>query len=270
MQPIFQGDSYDTPPDRPRRLLDRLAFGTRFYFVAGVLGIINQARILCNRQVYNDESWAKSSYAVFQLIEGCGGRFHLRGLENIQSSPGPVVFISNHMSTLETFILPCIIEPLKDVTFVVKDSLVTNPFFGPLMRSRDPIVVSRQRPKEDFKIVMENGQNILSSGRSIIIFPQSTRTTDFMPENFNTLGIKLAKAAGVEVIPVAIKTDFWGNGKWVKDFGPIRRDLPIHMQFGKPLTVKGGGREEHQQIIDFIKSHLDTWNHNYTDQADTI
>lgn len=36
----------------------------------------------------------------------------------------PVVFVSNHMSTLETFVFPCIIAPVMKVTFVVKDSLV--------------------------------------------------------------------------------------------------------------------------------------------------
>lgn len=259
MEPIFQGDSYDTPEDYPRHILDRLALNTRLYFDAGVIKIINQGRVLANKGVYNDQSWVKSSFDILKLIEACGGKFHFRGLENISSSREPVIFISNHMSTLETFVFPCIIEPVKDVSFVVKESLVKHFFFGPIMRSRDPVVVGRNNPREDFRTVIDRGQELVKKGISVIIFPQSTRTDEFCPEEFNTLGIKLAKACGVKVIPVAIKTDFWGNGKYIKDLGPISRDKHIYMVFGQPITVKGSGKEEHNQIMEFIQTNLNQW-----------
>lgn len=260
MKPLFKHDTYDTPENKPRYLLDRLALNTRWFFVAGAVKVINHARVLANKGSYNDEAWVKSSSDILKLIEGCGGKFHLRGLNNISSTQEPVVFISNHMSTLETFVFPCLIVPIKKVTFVVKDSLVKHSFFGSIMRSRDPVVVTRNNPREDFKIVMEKGQELLAKGISVIIFPQSTRKISFSPEEFNSLGIKLAKASGVKAIPVAIKTDFWGNGKVIKDFGPISRNKHIHMVFGQPITVKGNGKEEHQYIVDFIQSKINEWN----------
>lgn len=259
MLPCIEGSSYDTPAGQTRHWLDRLALNSRAYFVAGALRIIDQGRRAANRDQYGDAEWVGSSYDILRLIERCGGRFHLQGLNNIAAGSEPVVFISNHMSTLETFVFPCLIEPYKHVTYVVKGSLVTNPFFGPIMRSRDPIVVSRDNPKEDFKIVMDKGKKLLSAGWSIIIFPQSTRTTRFEPEHFNTLGIKLARAAKVKIVPVAIKTDFWGNGRLIKDFGPIDRHKDIHMVFGEPMAIKGSGGEEHQKVIEFIQSHLQIW-----------
>lgn len=258
MLPCIEGDHYDTPAGR-RHWMDRLLLNSRLYFVAGVVNIVNRARIDANHGHYGDDGWVRSSFDIFRCIERCGGRFHLRGLDNIAAADGPVVFISNHMSTLETFIFPCLIEPYKHVTFVVKDSLVTNPFFGPVMRSRDPIVVFRDNPKEDFKTVMDKGKRMLAEGWSIIVFPQSTRTTMFDPEHFNTLGIKLARAAKVKVVPVAIKTDFWGNGRLIKEMGPLNRDQDIYMTFGPPLAIKGSGGEEHQQVIEFIQGHLQTW-----------
>jgi 1-acyl-sn-glycerol-3-phosphate acyltransferase len=152
-----------------------------------------------------------------------------------------------------------LIQPYREVTFVVKDSLVKHPIFGPIMRSRHPIVVSRDNPKEDFRTVMGEGKELLSKGTSIIIFPQSTRTATFSSENFNTLGVKLAKANNVKAVPVAIKTDFWGNGRLLKDLGTINRKKGIYMEFGEPLTIKGSGKEEHKFIIDFIQSNLDKW-----------
>jgi len=259
MEPLFTGSSYDTPEDKPRLLMDRLFLNSRWYFVGGYINEIVKARSLAVQGRYDREAWVESSYNVFKLIEGCGGRFHLRGLDNLPLDQGPVVFISNHMSTLETFVFPCIIAPLMEVTYVVKDSLVKHPLFGPVMRSRDPIVVGRTNPREDFQTVMTKGQELLNKGTSIIIFPQSTRTVEFIPEEFNSLGIKLARAAGVQVVPVAIKTDFWGNGKYLKDLGPVNRSKPIHMVFGRPFFIQGSGKEEHKQIIDFITGNLRQW-----------
>lgn len=259
MQSIFNTDTYDTPIDKPRFWRDRLSLNTRMFFVSGVVNVINTARILANKGRYDDKAWVKSSTDIFKIIEGCGGKIHLRGLNHISSCQEPVVFISNHMSTLETFVFPCIIAPLMKVTFVVKNSLVDHPFFGPVMRSRNPIVVGRDNPREDFKIVMEKGKALLEQGISVIIFPQSTRALTFEPEKFNSLGVKLAKAAHVKVIPVAIKTNFWGNGKVLKDLGPLSRNQPIYMTFGEPLSIKGSGKEEHQFIIDFIQRKLSDW-----------
>lgn len=221
--------------------------------------VVLRTRKQAIRKQYFTKEWTDSSFEIFRYIEKIGGKFHITGMENITKSSGPVLFISNHMSTLETMILPSIIAPLKDSTFVVKESLVKHPLFGDVMRSRNPIVVGRKDPRKDFETVMNGGLDLLSKGISIIIFPQSTRSLEFKPEEFNSLGVKLARKAGVEVVPMAIKTDFWGNGKLIKEFGPIDRHKPIHIKFGEPFSIIGNGKEENQRIIDFIQSNLEKW-----------
>jgi 1-acyl-sn-glycerol-3-phosphate acyltransferase len=163
------------------------------------------------------------------------------------------------MSTLETFVLPVIIAPIKDATFVVKQSLVEYPVFKYVMRSRNPITVGRSNPRDDLRAVLEGGVERLKAGMSIIIFPQTTRTPVFAKEQFNTIGIKLAKRAGVPAVPIALRTDAWGNGRHLKDFGRIDPAKTVHFAFGKPLVIKDRGDEEHEQIIDFITGKLDEW-----------
>jgi 1-acyl-sn-glycerol-3-phosphate acyltransferase len=255
----FEKDTYETPVDTKRRFWDYLFLGSRWYFVIGYIGEVFRARSLALKNAYNRRAWSDSSYRIFRLIEGCGGKFHLKGLENIRSVNGPVVFVSNHMSTLETFVFPCIIAPFMKVTFVVKESLVNHPLFGPVMRSRYPIVVKRKDARKDFQTVLEKGKELLSKGIAIILFPQSTRMSEFNPKLFNSLGVKLALASGVQVIPVAIKTDFWGNGYWLKDVGAIHRERPIYMTFGKPMQITGNGKAEHKQITEFIIDNLQQW-----------
>jgi len=224
------------------------------------LRITFHARKLSVRNQFPTGEWAKSSYTVMKLLEECGGRFHVSGLDNIRNCEGPVVFIGNHMSTLETMVLPFLIAPIKDVTFVVKDSLVKNGVFGPIMRSRDPIVVSRHNSRQDLLLVINQGQEILAGGRSVVIFPQSTRRIDFNPEGFNSLGVKLAAKASVQVIPFALKTDFWRNGRLVKDLGPLNSlNRDIYFAFGSPIKISGSGKEENKAIIDFIQTHLKSW-----------
>ena len=256
---FFRSESYRTPVKSKPSLADRLRYNSRLYFTLKYAYIVFKTRRMARKKIYHDGEWAESSYYIFRFIEKTGGVFDITGMENILKHDGPVLFISNHMSTLETMILPCIISPLRKVTFVVKESLVKHPLFKDVMLSRNPVVVGRSDPRKDFEAVMGGGTELFSKGISVIIFPQSTRSVDFKAEEFNSIGVKLAKKAGVPVVPIAIKTDFWGNGKLIKELGPIDCRKTIHIKFGESFTVSGNGREENNQIISFIQDSLKEW-----------
>jgi 1-acyl-sn-glycerol-3-phosphate acyltransferase len=258
-QDITAENEYHTAENTPHLLIDRLTFNSRFIFTGLFLRTVFKSRSKARQGLYKTAQWVDSSHDIFTDVERCGGRIHITGMDNIRNSKGPVLLLSNHMSTLETMIFPGIIQPLKDVTFVVKEELVNHWAFKDVMRSREPIVLSRANPREDFRIVMEQGLQRLQNKISIIIFPQSTRRVEFRPAEFNSLGTKLASKAGVLVIPVAIKTDFWGFGKFSSYLGPIDRHKHVHIAFGEPMAVKGSGKEEHQHIVEFIQAHLEIW-----------
>lgn len=256
---IADSDIYVTDPRRPRSLFSRIFLSPRFMFYPQIFWIVwtNGRRAL--KGEYGNKEWVESSFDVLRALENVGIRIEIAGMKNIRAVEGPAIFIANHMSTLETFILPCIIQPLKELTFVVKKSLLKMPVFGPVMRSRDPVVVGRSNPREDLRTVLEEGSKKLWAGRSLVVFPQSTRSAVFNPDEFNTLGIKLALRAGARVVPVALKTDAWGTGRIVKDFGPVDRRKKVHIEFGEPMRIAGRGSEEHMTIIRFIQERLDKW-----------
>jgi 1-acyl-sn-glycerol-3-phosphate acyltransferase len=93
------------------------------------------------------------------------------------------------------------------------------------------------------------------------VFPQTTRTVSFDPAQFNTIGVKLAARAGVPVVPLALKTDAWGNGKWIRDFGPVDRSQPVHFRFGEPVAPEGKGARAQEITIEFIRKALAEWKH---------
>ena len=259
MEVFLPADKYQTPKKDKLAFVDWLRLDSRIYFTLKYARIVFSTRRDALRKIYDTAAWAKSSFYIFRFIEKAGGRFDISGMDNIAKHNGPVLFISNHMSTLETMILPCIIAPRREVTFVVKESLVKHPLFKDVMLSRDPIVVGRSDPRKDLEAVINGGQELLSKGTSIVIFPQSTRSLDFKPEDFNSLGVKLAKKNNVPVVPVAIKTDYWGNGKIIKELGPINHKKTIFIKFGEPFMINGSGKDENNQIINFIQTSLDEW-----------
>jgi len=216
---------------------------------------------------YVTADWVASSLGTLRALEEIGAIIEINGVDNFKDLSTPCVFIGNHMSTLETMVLPAIISQFKDSTFVVKQSLVDYPVFKHIMRARDPITVGRTNPRDDLKAVFEGGEARIKAGRSIVIFPQTTRTELFDPEQFNTIGIKLAKRAGVPVVPIALKTDAWGNGKYLKDYGKVDPSKKVWFEFGKPMTIAGRGDEEHQQIIEFISGKLKEWGGKVAEKA---
>jgi len=174
---IADKDTYLTDPGKPRPLFLRPLF--TFYPQAFRIVWINSRRAL--KGCYDGNDWANSSLDILHALENIGVRFEITGMDNMRKFQGPAVFIANHMSTLETFVLPCIIQPVKETTFIVKQSLLTMPVFGPVMRSREPVVVGRENPRDDLRTVLEEGSKKLAAGRSIVVFPQSTRALDFNP-----------------------------------------------------------------------------------------
>jgi len=256
MDPLIAGNEYRTPVNalkRKKPLWLSLAFHRKMVMIYW------RSSRLAGKGLYDGEQWALSSLEVLRLLESVGVRFEIDNLDVPYSLSGPCVYIGNHMSTLETMVLPCLLQPACNTTFIVKKSLTTGRVFGPIMRSRGPIAVGRSDPREDLKMVLEGGKERLEKGTSIIVFPQTTRSETFDPTQFNTIGIKLARRANALVVPIALKTDAWGKGSIAKDFGPIRPDRKVHISFGEPLEVCGAGREEHEKVVRYIQEKLAEW-----------
>jgi 1-acyl-sn-glycerol-3-phosphate acyltransferase len=249
-------DSYLSPPEI-RRVVSCM-FPTLTYYWRMCM-IVGKGGGKAKQGLYPAAAWIESSLGIFRAMEYCGTVFEISGLEHIKNTPGPCVIVSNHMSTLETFVLPCLIQPHKDVTFVVKDSLLRYPRFGQVLASRDPVIVGRKDARADLAAVLDGGVERLKKGRSIIVFPQSTRSFTMDERKFNSIGVKLAKKAGTPVIPLALRTDAWANGKIVKDFGPIKPERGARFKFGPPLDIVGNGKNEHAQIVKFIQENLKAW-----------
>lgn len=209
-----------------------------------------------------EEAYYKNAVGVWRAAERVDAQIEISGYDQVPADGWPYVFVANHMSVLETFLFAAIMYPKGEHNFVVKRSLTEYPVFKHIMQALEPVVVGRENPREDLTHVLTKGAEKLQQGQSMIIFPQRTRTVTFQPDQFNTIGIKLARRAGVRVVPVALKTDFWGQGKLIKDFGGVFPKKTVHFHFGAPLEIIGKGQQEHDYIVKFIDQHIKRWEHS--------
>jgi len=244
-------------PEQKTGLFAKIFPGLVFY--PKMIHVVWKAAQDSKKGIYNYEGFSKSSQDILKALEFVGTRIEIENLDVIQNLKPPAVFVANHMSTFETFTLPGLLCPYFPTTYIVKEDLKKYPVFKHVMFDRDPIWVSRKNPREDYAAVLTGGVERLKKGISIVVFPQTTRMVDFNPNQFNSIGIKLAKRAGVPVVPIALKTDAWGNGKLVKDFGKIDPKKKIYFSFGQPLTIRGNGKEQHEATVQFIQEKLNSW-----------
>lgn len=257
-QIIETEQGYHTPVQRHLLAHHIPGWPTSTFYARIALAFLT-AGLAGRRGTLHNERWLRASINCIKAVEAAGGRLNVMGLEGLNTHKGPLVLIANHMSILETVILPSFTLPFNDVTFIIKDELRHYPVIGWVMKALDFIAVHRKNPREDLRIVLNEGQHRIQQGCSVVVFPQATRSTVFDVNNFNTLGVKLARKSGVPVVPVALKTDFHGTGHWLKDIGPIYPDRPIYFKFGNPIAVVGNGQAAHRSVVEFIAQNLKSW-----------
>ena len=207
------------------------------------------------------ELWALCCFKTVQKAEKFGIRVTADGWENRSGYEGPVVYLSNHMSTLETIMLPPVLLTYGPFSVFVKASLSRLPALKRAAAHMGLIPLGRKSPREDLMQVFNEGVARIREGRSILIFPQGSRERVFSRRVYSSIGAKLAEKAGVPVIPIAVKTDCEptrpdGKG-WFKDFGTVDPTKEIRLRCGPPIA--GTAREIHQKVFDWIKAQLEEW-----------
>ena len=249
----------------PRRIFWFARWFPSVVFYLKLTRIVLRSASLAKRSLYSSDEWARSSLDVLRALESVGVEFEITGIEHLQQLEGPYLVVGNHNSTLETMILPCLVQPFHEVTFIVKQALIDYPVFKHIMRSRDPIAVTQRDARRDLKTMLSGGLERLKKGVSLIIFPEGKRSLDFDPERFNSIGVKLAARSKMPIVPVALETSAWGLGRLISDMGKIDNSKKVYFSFGPALYAEGRGSEENKAIIDFISTKIAHWQNRKVD-----
>jgi len=220
--------------------------------------------------------WAQFCFPAVTMPEKCGMNVLIDGWAERAAYKGPVVYVCNHMSTLETILLPPTLMAFGPFRVVTKASLAHLPLLGKAAITMGIVPLGRTNPKADLLALFEAGKRCLvrseelgvrseEAGASMLIFPQGTRTPVFSRSKFSSIGAKLAEKSGVPIVPIAVDTrcmPLREKGifkKAFRDFGPIDTSLDIRLKAG-PLIMPSAGRAMHEQSFNWIASQLKEWN----------
>ena len=243
------------PVPRPKGRWTTLSFNWSMFFVFPYCAVREFFRSLTTKL------WGLCCFRTYQKAEKFGIKVTADGWENRKDYKGPVVYLANHMSTLETIMLPPILLTYGPFNVFVKASLSRLPALTRAAAHMGLIPLGRKSPREDLMQVFNEGVARIREGNSVLIFPQGSRERVFSRKIYSSIGAKLAEKAGVPVIPIAVKTDCSptrpdGKG-WLKDFGTVDPSKEIRLRCGPPIT--GSSKEMHQKVFDWIKAQLEEW-----------
>ena len=130
----------------------------------------------------------------------CAGlEFDIEGRHFLEQAR-PAVFIFNHQSLLDSLVMAYLLR--EDVVALCKREMAENPVVGPLMRQVDTIFVDREH--SDQRAVLEQALGVLSSGRSLVIAPEGTRSTLGDVQPFKHGAFYLANRAGAPLVPIGL------------------------------------------------------------------
>ncbi len=254
--------SYTTPPERKAAKPRKPGAWTTFGFSLSVFSVFPRCGLSEWMGRLTTDKWAHFCFESIRKAEAYGSTFYADGWNNRRDYDGPVVYLANHMSTLETILLPFALLTYGPFNVVVKASLSHLPGLEKAAEHMGLIPIGRKSPREDLMTLMNVGAERLKQGNSVLIFAQGTRQPVFSRKQWSSIGTKLAEKAGVPVIPIAVKTDIEptrpdGKG-WFKDFGTVDPSKDIRLRCGPVLT--GSSRDMHKASFDWIRDQLIEWN----------
>lgn len=212
------------------------------------------------------DKWAHFCFHSISGAERMGVPVHVEGWNVLKGYEGPVMFLSNHMSTVETVMLPALILTYKPFNVVVKESLTRLPFLHTAAAHMGLVPIGRKSPKQDLLDMMRiSTERISEQGNSFLIFPQGTRSKVFSRAKFSSIGAKIAEKAGCPIVPIAVDTRIMPTrtgsdwfSKAFKDFGTVDPTVDLKCSCG-PIIPCTKGKEMHEATFNWIADKLEEW-----------
>ena len=173
-------------------------------------------------------------------------RVRVIGAENILKG-NPQIFMANHQSDFDIFIVLAYVP--AQFRWIVKKELFDVPIFGAAMRNAGYIEIDRQH-HERAMMSLERAAQKIREGKSVMSFPEGTRSRDGNMRPFKQGMFHLAIKSGVPIVPISIVG--------AKDIMP-KRSLHINpgkvvtMVIDKPIDVTGYSTERHHELIDRVR-----------------
>ena len=171
---------------------------------------------------YPIKLWIKVIFIFLNKI--CNIKHKIEGLENIPDES--TLIVSKHQSAFETLAL---FYYLNDCFFVHKKELFFIPIFGQYLFKTNMVAIDRDGGTKSMRKLLDRVQAKLSSGSSIIIFPEGTRKLPGSKPDYKTGFIGIYNHSKRKILPVAVNSGLcWPKQSWILKKGMITiKFLPL-------------------------------------------
>jgi len=139
-------------------------------------------------------TWARVLLAVTNVQVRVVGKEHIAG-------ETPYIFMSNHQSDFDIFIVLAHLP--GQFRWIAKKELFRIPIFGRAMKNAGYIEIDRQHRQRALQNLAEASRKI-REGKSVMSFPEGTRSKDGAIKPFKKGMFHLAMEAGVPIVPITI------------------------------------------------------------------
>jgi len=177
-----------------------------------------------------------------------GSRMFVEPLPNLDWSK-PHIFLMNHQSAMD---IPCAFAALPvNIRFIAKHVLKYVPFLGWYMAMTGMIFVNRSNHRGAVQSLKRAGEHI-RSGKSVLAFPEGTRSRDGLIQPFKKGPFVIALEAQVPIVPVAIEGSLQTLPRgWI-----WLRQHDIRVKVGQPIETKGLKHEARDALIGRVRDAI--------------
>lgn len=176
--------------------------------------------------------WPLSRLGSAGMLEACGVRqLRVEGGEHLAALvTQPAVVVCNHESLFDPAVL--MRAAPSPIRFVVKAEVRRAPIFGRALEAMGHVFVARRGGGgEDERSALEEAARAVASGRSVVVFPEGTRSPSGELLPFREGAFRLAVEAGVPVLPCAVG----GTREILPKRGGWQRSGDVALVVGEPI-----------------------------------
>ncbi len=178
------------------------------------------------------------------LIDFAGVTFAVKGKEKIPQNE-PIIYTPNHSGAFD---IPAIIlNTPQPPIFIAKKELRSLPLIKDWMDVMDCVFVDRNN-KDKARSSLHDAIEMVKNGRSIVVFPEGTRSKTGELGVFKGGAMKIAMETGAKVVPVLLE----GTRECLEETGNITAG-EISVTFLDPIDTRGLTEEEFFKMPEQIR-----------------
>jgi 1-acyl-sn-glycerol-3-phosphate acyltransferase len=186
---------------------------------------------------------------MWRVVAAVSGGITVTGRWNAK---GGCIVVANHSSHADTAVLLAALPPTAKPVFVAAaDYWFDVPVRRFIASSLAGVLPVRRNGGGNFEALLAAARPALAAGRTVVIYPEGTRSTDGSLAEFRSGALRLARECGVPIVPIALTGTadvLPKGGRW--------SPAPMQVRIGAPVDADGLSAAQLREQVVTMKEGL--------------